>query len=584
MNNDLTKIKIFKNTPLTNFQNTILFDSNEDRDNFFLNGNHYTSYDFQDRPFNYIRDRSSIDLPLNPDWARGVNYATFVSDLEPNTRYYAYVVAVEYINDNTTRLHLLIDGVMTFCQGSILNQQSNLKVQRQHLTQYFYNQHLWDIKNNDDILKTHTKSYFKEVLHQFEDFYIVFQSTVDLSVNFGNVDNPLVETSEGGTFDNITSPVNLYAVEHDKFRELMNKLSKFPWITQNFKHILMIPSDFLNNTAFNDVVTQSITFTGLKKLRDNGKSIKFDNVDNMNFSMEDLYNIFELEEDEKHLLRNEYTTSELYTFNGQQLAIDNGKLNPNTGLKISSTGVVGYHNELAFFPLHYRINPRNLDGGYSGKSGAFLNDSITINNFDEIPILIDSYDLALAKNANQRQLTESKLITNRLANFFDPTASLKERFFDSASILSNLTPMNLANRFVDEYEFYREQQAQQADLALDVGTVTQQSTNNGLALANEFYGLTLKFSKPDDVEMRRIKKYYKMFGYYIPEDNYGLYDVRSMSIANYVQFGGDWNINNVDTSIMEQIRIIFESGVRLWHNNNTANPMNQDLINNKMVM
>lgn len=583
MNNELTKFTLFKNTPLNNFQNTIFFESNEERDNFFLNGGHYESIDFDNKPFNFVRDRSTIDLPLTLEESKGINYCSFISDLEPKIRYYAYVLQIEYINDHTTRFYLLIDGIMTFCQGTVLNSLNNLKIQRQHLTKPKYEENLWYLKNNDDILKTYTKSYFYEKQYKLNDFYVMIHSSADLSTDFGNVDDPKINTSDGGTFDKMTSPVNIYILDQSLFKRFMGQMSKFPWITQNFKKILMIPKEFIPADELENVTMKSINFTELKKLKNNGRSKRRETIEELTFSMNKLYEIFDLDpENDKHLLRNEYTTSEVYTFNGQGLFIDNGQLNQEKGLTMTYVSVVGSENIIAFFPLYYRINDKNMKSTYNNTRGGFLNDSIFLDNFDEIPILIDSFNLALAKNANQRRLTESKLITNRLNNILDSSGDPKERFFDSASILANVSIAGIGSRFVDEYEYYRQQQAEQADLALNVGTITNQNTTNALSIANDYFGLTLKFSKPDKQELNKIKKYYKMFGYYVPEENAQLDNVFSMTIANYVQFGGDWYIEGVEPSIMEQIKALFENGVRLWHNNNTSNPMKQDILNNKM--
>lgn len=45
---ELTSFTFFKNTPLIDFQNTIHFDSNSERDDFFLNGNHYETLPLDD--------------------------------------------------------------------------------------------------------------------------------------------------------------------------------------------------------------------------------------------------------------------------------------------------------------------------------------------------------------------------------------------------------------------------------------------------------------------------------------------------------------------------------------------------------
>src|SRR5690606_9709929 len=134
-----TNFRFFKNTPLIDFQNTIHFSSNQERDAFFLEGSHYPELPVQELDFNFIRDRSQLTLPVDYNDIRGVNYCTFLSDHEPNMRYYAYVIHYEYLQPGVTRVNLLIDGIMTFTQGATLQFLPNLNIERQHLPLNAYN-------------------------------------------------------------------------------------------------------------------------------------------------------------------------------------------------------------------------------------------------------------------------------------------------------------------------------------------------------------------------------------------------------------------------------------------------------------
>ena len=83
--------------------------------------------------------------------------------------------------------------------------------------------------------------------------------------------------------------------------------------------------------------------------------------------------------------------------------------------------------------------------------------------------------------------------------------------------------------------------------------------------------------------MNKIRKYYKLFGYQINDQSGVLNVIDSMSICNFVQFSGSWTIPNVDVALIEMMKAQFENGVRLWHNNNTPNPMKQNILDNVMV-
>ena len=147
-----TNFRFFKNTPLIDFQNTIHFSSNSERDRFFLQGGHYPELSIQQEDFNFIRDRSSLIIDVPYSQMAGVNYCTFKSDFE-DTRFYAYVIDYEYLNDQAIRVNLLVDGIMTYTQGNVLETLTNLSIERQHLSRSKYESNIWELKNNDDILK-----------------------------------------------------------------------------------------------------------------------------------------------------------------------------------------------------------------------------------------------------------------------------------------------------------------------------------------------------------------------------------------------------------------------------------------------
>ena len=572
----LTEFQFYKNTPLTNFQNTILFTSNSERDSHFWNKSHYEKLTFHDMPFNFIRDKSTIEVPIPYSLFQGVNYCSFRHGFDGGQVFYAYVINYEYVNDKNTRVFLLIDGIMTYCQGNVINNFKNLSVQRTHLSRSEYNNRLDELKNNDDVIKTHTKHYTDEDKYLFKEFDVLIQSSADFSVDFGDVDDPKVETSRGIKFDKISSPLNLYVVKQNQFNNLMKALAPYPWISQNIRSVSLVPSILLENKT-ESVPMKSGNFKELYELRDGGTTTinqLASDLLKISKDINDLYIIFGLDsEEDKHLLRNEYTTTEVYTFDGQQLFVDNGLLSMKYGLFFRVAYVSGYHNEVGIYIDSYKSK--------DDLQGSFLNDAIFFRNFDDIPIMIDNYNLSLSKNANRRQLAESRLVSNRIDSVFDKSVDLKDRFYNASSLMSNFSPFNLFGKFQDEHEFYQNQQAEMKDLALETPTITNQSNNNSLAISNDYYGIHVKFSQPTISEWEKIKKYYKMFGFEVNDENASV-NVHTNTICNYVKFTGDFMIPNADIGIVEMLKAQFENGVRFWHNNDTPNPMEQNVLLNKM--
>ena len=576
-----TNFRFFKNTPLIDFQNTIHFNSNSERDNFFLNGNHYPELNVKNQDFNFIRDRSSIVINVSYNDMQGVNYCTFKSEFE-NTRFYAYVINYEYLNDNAIRVNLLIDGIMTYTQGVTLQTLPNLDITRQHLSLSNYNNRIFELKNNGDILKTHTKSYFKNDEILFDELIVLISSSVDLRGKFGTEDDPKMRTSKGKKFDKVTSPLNLYACDIDDFNKLMDELSDYPWIAQNIKSMSLIPRLFMDDNLKKISFSSGDSLSGVNYLYDvvglktNKKSL-MDELKDVSYNINEAMKMFGLDPvQDKHLFRNEYTTSEVYNYSGGQLFIDNGQLNEDAGLSYYIDIITGHHNEMKLFVDRYRVARGFLQGSY-------VNDSLIFDQFDDVPMLIDTFGLSMAKNANQRALAESKLVTNKIGNIMNPGADVKDRFFDAASLATNFSPSNLFGKFSDEHDYYKQQQAEQADMALETPSITQQTNGNSFNIANDMFGIHFKYSKPTNSEMRKIKKYYKLFGFQTDDKGEKLNPINTMSICNYVQFSGSWTIAGADVSIVEMMKAQFQNGVRLWHNNGTSNPMSQNAINNKIV-
>lgn len=580
---DLTDFLFFKNTPLTNFTNTIHFDSNEERDKFFIKENHYQSLNFKTR-FNFVRDMSTIRVPANIynyGDLQNVNYCTFLSEFEPKTRYYAFVVGIKYINHGTTEINLLIDPVMTFTQGSVLNSLLNINVLRQHLSKSLYNNSLNELKRNDDVLNCFTKNYKYERGIYFNNLLVLIQSTADLTKEFGTENQPKITSSTGCTFDKVTSPVDLYMIHKAKWIDFSKQLASYPWIAQNLVKIILIPACFFDESKDFDKVTPSFDFDGLYKLKNEGASRPekiIEKLKGLTLTRKTINELLDISNPAfLHLARNGYFNIELYAWDGQKVALDSSCISKD--LEFTCEKIVGYENEIAIYPKGYNASDYD-DVTRETEKGSYLNSAIIFKNFDSVPVLINAQKLAWAKSANQRALAEKKLVTNRISNVLNNHSDLQSRFFDSASLISNFSPMNLFGKFTDEYEFYRTQQAQFKDMALDTPTLTQQTNSNSFQIANNNFGITMKIASPDIGELEKIKKYYAMFGYKWERYHGKLDNVHSMTICNYVKFSGNWTLPNINPALIEMMKAQFENGILLWHNNNTNNPFVQNPINN----
>ena len=585
-----TKFTLFKNTPFVDMQNTIHFRNNQERDSYFFDKGffqkleHAESTNTNDKEYNFIRSKSSIQVSFNYFECIQCNYGCYE---DKTGKVYFYIIECEYINDQTTRINFLIDPIMTYTQGDTLNSFKNLRVQRQHLSENDYQKMLPILKSNDDILTCNTKKYFKTESVKFEKYYILFQCAVDLKQEYGDVDDPIVYSSQGTTYDGITSPLNLYLCEPKVFNNLTSKLSKAPWITQNFSKVIIVPDILINLNDFSTITTPDDIdlYTPIANGTSNFQNDKY--FEPLNKTKKELLDMFNLDYQNEHLLRNHYFTMEMNNFTGQQINIDISLL-PKKGVQMASRIIVGYDNDIKIYLSDYKAEKEGT--GILIDGGSFLDDSITFNTFDEVPVMINNYQLALGKNANQRGLAESRLISNRIKNVFNPNADKMDRMMDIASILGNFSSgllsgaSNLGGKITDEYEFYRQQNAEFSDMALNQNTVTNQVTNNAFAIKNDFFGVTIKYSRPNEEDLKRIKYYYKKFGFSTESYSTKLSNIKSMDIVNYVQFDGNYVIENVEPHLLQLMHEQFSIGVFLWHYDGTKNVMDKDIANNKRVI
>lgn len=574
----LTKVVLFKNTPYTDFTNMVDFGSNEARDEFMM-----SVYETirPETDFNFIRDRLVMTVPTEiSDWQalQEVNYVSFVSQFDGIT-YYAEVMQSEYINSGYTLLSLIIDGLMTFCQGGIAQYAKNVQIDRQHLTNDTFAKNIDMLRTNDDVLNIGRLDYVRQYTAKFDEFYVMIVSSNDLSADFGTLDDPQQKLSTGVRYDKITSPQGLYVLEYEQLGEFMGVMKDYPWIGQNFTKVQMIPKVLVDESDLAPVDMKTGGFVGLYRFYNDHLSKAPDvSILDKDWSEITYIGTGRTTDDEPYMVREPYVQIKLTNYQGSEITVDPAYLQRDEGLAIKSKAIVGYSNQMYFYAD--RLQTRGEQDGDVPK-GQWIDNSVSFTTFDDIPTMIDSYKLSYAQSAHQRNLARSNTLPGQFVNFVNPNASLADRFSGAAGVYSAIaTPGAVAGRLKDSLEFYRNQKAELDDKKISAPSVSDMTNTNSFAIRNDFFGLTIKFSAYDQESINFIRRYHKNFGFMWNRLG-DLEDTHSMTHLNYVKFSGNWNINDrhVPQAIMEQIRVQFENGVKIWHNpDRVANPFAQDVI------
>lgn len=553
---NLTKFVFYENTELVNIQNTIHFENNQIRDDFF---DRYNKLEFESL-FNFRRDRGLLKVPKLYEDLLKFNYGYFTNQRE-NRRYYFFITDYEYLNDNTTQVTIMPDFVMTFCQGNRLNKIGQVEIIRQHVTQHRYNDLEQYLRNTDDTLQVKSLKYIKHLSIPMLESYILLTTSVDLEADFGTEKKPVLRSSTGGVFDGMKSMLNVYIIPSEKWDSFLTHLSSFPWIAQNIKEACQIPSLLVNleeqkKVKFKD---SEVEFYKLKK---GGKSKEID-LGQINIEKNTLLNMLGID-NMPHLLRNGYFTFELTDFSGNIVPLEPSKL--YQGLKFRAVATIGYNNLLKIYPIGY-------NNELGDKKGTYLNVNLSFIEFNKMSTVIDTAKLEWAKGSYNRELDNSKTISGRAQKIMGSNSSVQDKFFNAMSVFSTFKGGvgSVAGAFSDEYDYYRKQKADKQTLALNANQVNDGNYPNSLLLKDSTYGIHLLISAPHKFELDKLKQYYNLYGFDFDEKLEQLEPVNSMNNVNYVQFKGNWYLNEADPQINIVLKTIFENGVKFWHYDGTPN-------------
>lgn len=578
----LTEIDFFYNTPFNDFQNFIHFKTDKERDDFFTGRYSMKVYE-PARRFNFVKDRLELRTRLTTLETYGLNYLRFRSMFDNDRWYYARVMNVRYINDGVTALDLVLDVVTTFMQGDFTKGLGLVQVQRMSLAKnHIYKWRKWLMTNNDVL--SFPKSYTRQFIEAWKNYFVVFTTSVSLLDDFGTEDDPKLKTSVGQTYDGIVSPVDLYCCKsQDDFTSLMKYLKDYPWISQNINNVAIIPSEVVDEKdliKIRDAKEDGINSANIYQFKNKGKTRSFV-MDNITLPKENFDEYFNFDDSIPFwALRQEYANIELNAWNGQQVALAPIFL-PDYGLKMIAQSTFGYHNEIRCFPDQYKDDGENsINGLYRG---TYINQGITFDVFDDIPVLVDNYKLGKAQTAHQRALNNDRQISSRISDVLNPNKSLQDRFFNAVSLTTSLAgggvlgvAKNALGQFTSEWEYYRDQNAKFADMAISAPSVGSQNNSQSFNMSKGIFGVTVRFASIGAENMERVLTYYNTFGFDFSGQLLHLEKPDTLPMLNYYQFAGNWVLPGVPPQFMEQLKVQCQNGIKLWKNNGTDNPFTQN--------
>ena len=230
-----------------------------------------------------------------------------------------------------------------------------------------------------------TKLTGKDRAGNATDSNVVIVSAVDLDNSGGTIDNPVLKTATGGSVKSIPSGADVVICESGTaFSNLLLAIADKPWISQGILSAYMAPPiDFTHKDTFARPLTVA---SGVSKLNTYEETSKVTVLSRWKESV-----MQAVPYKYRHLKKFgtfPYCFIELTMFNGQPLIVKPELLTESeTDLRCGVANHIGPASpRLVVYPLRY-----NSVSGGTDDSGEYLDYSMTIGNFPQLPVVNNSY-------------------------------------------------------------------------------------------------------------------------------------------------------------------------------------------------
>lgn len=556
-------VRLLQLTDLTDNKNTHYFRSKAEQEKFFEQ-KIYREFD----NYRYIRQESALQISGVYDDYVMCDYVMFRNTNFSGKWYYAFIESLEYISDSATLVRLKLDVIQTYmfeCDFTFKNFIARANTRQElgglpYITSLFPEQ----LEHGRDYVTCHTEFY------NFINVSYIIASSVDLEADYGDINNPEMSTSTGGIFDKVPSALNYYYVRagsSDSISKVLKALQKYPWIAQNIQSITIVPDKLLGVSP----KSHTIELPGgvnLQQLDDGYESINTDilSITNVTRFLPNYIN--------SKLYTYPYSFLEITSYNGQQLIVKPESL-PGWNLTIELVNFFGSEPRIAICVRG--CNSQNDNGFVVNNrvySGDFLDSSIVIGDLPQCPVLIDNYIMYQANNANSFKLS------NAINSYNKKEAVTMSAIEGGANLLSNLATLNLGGAIRSTYEAtksaymsvknseisIRQQSAKIQDAEITPPSLAGQSGGDAMSIANDFFGVFVKFKTIRKEYADRLDEYFTRYGYQVNVIDSVQKYVDTNTEFNYIQTIGAQVGGLIPSEYKAEIQYILDNGITFWHN------------------
>ena len=396
----------FANVPWNaDYRDIVRFDSDAAL-NAYITGQNGPVY--ENMTYARVSEPIRVELPFNVVYR--YNYLRVTNPRQPiagdvGRTFYYFIQDVRYVAPSTTEIIVQLDIWQTFNRDitfgrcyverghiGIANSNANADRGRQYLT----------VPEGLDLGTDYVIRNVDEHMIVKDGFYanssgVLVVSSVDLQASGGTVDNPVLVSASGSSFENLPNGADLYYFNSGgAFATYMGIIADKPWMTQGIMSVTVVPQikdgeggAVLLPTGVGGMFKLSGTFGNKRvSLSDNFRQYGATG----RYSRLTKFNTYP------------YMVVEVTTYSGNPLVLKPELIPHDSVEMIQSTHVVPPNPRVAFWPLKY-----NSDGaqGTITQGGIPINDNaeffdmqVGIFNLPTFSVVNNGYMSFLASNAN----------------------------------------------------------------------------------------------------------------------------------------------------------------------------------------
>jgi len=353
-----------------------------------------------------------VNLPFNACYK--YNYLRVTNGMQPvghdsSRSFYYFVTDVRYVAPNTTELVVQLDVWQTFNRdvtfGNCYVERGHIGIANENQMQDNGREYLTipeglDVGGEYIITRNLKQTIGSRDASGGASFDIIVATTVSFEGSGGTVDNPVLESAKGSSFESLPNGVELYYFPSaTAFINFMRQTSDLPWVSQGIISVTAvpeIPSSQLQvenvTTSWGVIVQRLLTFRVPPFKRSLAGNWR---------------NMTDIPSRYAHLskfLTYPYSMVELTTYSGTPLVL---KPENMAGDDLDVVQLVHYappSPRVAFYPYRYNASEGNadvMDGAYiHNDQGEFLDMTTGMFNLPTFSVVNNSYLAYMAANAN----------------------------------------------------------------------------------------------------------------------------------------------------------------------------------------